>query len=223
MTTNISESDQDEDYYAESSEDSEYESSPILSSNVVTSKPQKEFLLDLITQIPYIETKREYLEKVKGIILEEEEKPLKFELGPSTSSSLTQIFDQYPITNSYQQVTTKQLQTEINDLKTQVCFLKTEVSGLKTKDLEIETKLAILESFKTKPLVLETEDISGIQETEIPHTQFLQTISKVTFQKWYSIVTLVVNDFSMNAIVLIDSGADQNCIKAGIIPTKFCE
>jgi len=97
------------------------------------------------------------------------------------------------------------------------------VSSLKTKDLEIEAKLAILESFKRKPLVLETEDISGIQEIEIPHTQFLQTISKVTFQKWYSIVTLVVNDFSMNVVALIDSGADQNCIKAGVVPTKFCE
>ena len=27
----------------------------------------------------------------------------------------------------------------------------------------------------------------------------------------------------MNAVALIDSGADQNCIKAGIVPTKFCE
>jgi len=79
-----------------------------------------------------------------------------------------------------------------------------------------------LESVKTKPLVFETEDIFGIQETEIPQTQFLQTISKVTFQEWYSIVTLVVNDFSINAIALIDSGADQNCVKGGIVPTKFC-
>jgi len=81
--------------------------------NVITSKPQKEFLLNLITQIPDIETKRDYLEKLKGIILEEEERPLKFELGPSMFSSLTQIFDRYPITNPYQQITTKQLQTEI--------------------------------------------------------------------------------------------------------------
>jgi len=33
----------------------------------------------------------------------------------------------------------------------------------------------------------------------------------------------VVNDFSANAIALIDSGADQNCIREGIIPTKCCE
>jgi len=34
---------------------------------------------------------------------------------------------------------------------------------------------------------------------------------------------LVVEDFSINAIALIDSGADQNCIKEGIVPTKYCE
>ena len=59
-------------------------------------------------------------------------------------------------------------------------------------------------------------DISGIPKTEILTTQFLQTISKITFQKWYSIVKL-------NAIALIDSGADLNCIKGVIIPTKYCE
>jgi len=39
-------------YYSESSIDSEYESSPIPSLNVITNKSQKEFLLDLIGQIP---------------------------------------------------------------------------------------------------------------------------------------------------------------------------
>jgi len=66
-------------------------------------------------------------------------------------------------------------------------------------------------------------DIAGISEAEIPTTQFLQTISKITFQKWYSIVTLTVDDFSVNSIALIDSGADLNCIKRGIIPTKYFE
>ena len=36
-------------------------------------------------------------------------------------------------------------------------------------------------------------------------------------------MTLVVNDFSINVVAPIDSGADQNCIKTGIVPTKFCE
>ena len=53
--------------------------------------------------------------------------------------------------------------------------------------------------------------------------QFIQTISKITFQKWFSIVTLIAEDFSTNTVALIDSGADVNCIKRGIIPTKYCE
>jgi len=32
-----------------------------------------------------------------------------------------------------------------------------------------------------------------------------------------------VEDFSTNTVALIDSGADVNCIKRGIIPTKYCE
>ena len=33
----------------------------------------------------------------------------------------------------------------------------------------------------------------------------------------------MVNVFSINTVALIDSGADQNCIKGGIVPTKYCE
>jgi len=97
------------EYYSEYSEDSEYESSPILSLNVITSKPPKEFLPNLIGQILDIDAKREYLEKLKGIILEEEDRTPKFELGTSSSSSISQIFEKYPITNPYQQLITKQL------------------------------------------------------------------------------------------------------------------
>ena len=49
----INQSDEEpEDYYSESSSDSEYESSPIPTINVIANKSQKEFLLDLISQIP---------------------------------------------------------------------------------------------------------------------------------------------------------------------------
>ena len=93
----------------------------------------------------------------------------------------------------------------MNDLKAQVCLLKTEIVSLKTKDLEIEAKLSILEPRKNTQSTLPTLelDISRIPDTKIPENQFLQTISHVTFQKWYSIVKLVVNDFSINTVALI--------------------
>jgi len=117
------------------------------------------------------------------------------------------------------------LQTEINELKTQVRYLKTEVTNLKTADLTIEDKLALLEAQKTESPIPSSVlvEISGIPEAKVPTTQFLQTISKITFQKWYSIVSLIVEDFFVSAIALIDSGANLNCIKGGVIPTKYCE
>jgi len=174
------ETDNKDGYYSKSSNDSEYETSLMLSLNVLSSKPQKEFLIDLIEQITDPETKREYLEKLKGIILKEEDKSPKFNF--QTFASLSQIYNRYLISNPYQQVTTKQLQTEVNDLKSQVRILKSEVLELKPNDLEIEAKLAILESWKTNTMIVQTPEISGIQGSEIPDTQFLQTISKVTFQ-----------------------------------------
>ena len=69
LTKDALDSDKEEGYNSQSSEDSEYESSPILSLNVITSKPQKEFLLDLIEKTPDIDAKREYLEKVKVLSL----------------------------------------------------------------------------------------------------------------------------------------------------------
>ena len=83
------------------------------------------------------------MEKLKAIILEEEDKMPKFTLNAS-SSSLTSIYKQFPIPNPFQQITTKDLQHEINQLKTEIKYLKTKVLNLKTNDLTIEAKLALL-------------------------------------------------------------------------------
>ena len=184
----------------------------------------KEFLLHLIGQISYGNLKREYLEKLKPLILEEGDKSPKFTLN-TLSSSQTSIYKQFPIPNPFQQLTTKELQQEINQLKTEIKYLKNEVLTLKTNDLTIEAKLALLQIQPQKieiPTTIPLE-ISNIPETEISTKQFLQTISKITFQKWFLVVTLTVEDFSTNAVALIDTGADVNCIKRGIIPTKYCE
>jgi len=87
----------------------------------------------------------------------------------------------------------------------------------------LKQNLALLESYKSEPTIPQSVpvEISGIPETEIPTPRFLNNVSKITFQKWYSIVTLIVDDFSVNAIALIDSGADLNCIKGGVVPKNI--
>ena len=53
---------------------------------------------------------------------------------------------------------------------------------------------------------------------------FLSLIDKVIFQKWHTNITLVINkEFSLTEIALIDSGADMNCIREGLIPLKYYE
>ena len=53
---------------------------------------------------------------------------------------------------------------------------------------------------------------------------FLILIDKVIFQKWHTEITLVINkEFSLTKIALIDSGADMNCIREGLIPLKYYE
>ena len=125
LINNQSEEEAD-DYYSDSTE-SESESSPIPTINVITNKSQKKFLLDLIGQIPNGELKKEYLEKLKTLILEEEDKTPNFTLNASPSS-LPNIYKQFPIPNPFQQITTKELQQEINQLKTEIKYLQNPVS-----------------------------------------------------------------------------------------------
>ena len=128
--------------------------------------------------------KKEYLEKLKKIILEEDDKIPKFSFDGS-SSSLTTIYKQFPIPNPFQQITTKDLQREINQIKNEVKYLKDEVLNLKTNDLTLEAKLALLQNPPQQveiPASIPLE-ISQIADTEISTQQFIQTISKITFQK----------------------------------------
>jgi len=97
------------DYYSNSQDESDYESSPLPTVNMITNKNQNEFLLDLIGQIPDRNLKKDYLEKLKIVILEEEDKTPKFTLN-APYSSLTNIYKQIPIPNPFQQITTKELQ-----------------------------------------------------------------------------------------------------------------
>ena len=86
--------------------------------------------------------------------------------------------------------------------------------ALQATDLELHTKLSIMEAqiSSSSNIPINFQHTDNIPENVIFHEQFLYTISQATIQKWYSIVKIVVNDFSTNAIALVDGGPDQNCI-----------
>ena len=67
---------------------------------------------------------------------------------------------------------------------------------------------------------METENTEMVQEES--SEKFLETISRINFQKWHSKVRIVISrDFEFKVIALIDSGADLNYIQEGIIPSKY--
>ena len=55
-----------------------------------------------------------------------------------------------------------------------------------------------------------------------PTQKYIDTISRINFQKWHSKVKIVISkDFKFEVITLIDLGVDLNYIQEGIIPSKY--
>ena len=52
---------------------------------------------------------------------------------------------------------------------------------------------------------------------------FINTITKIDFQRWYTNIKLIIEDFEMEIVALIDSRADMNCIQEGLISVKYHE
>lgn len=119
----------------------------MLSSN----KGEKELLFELIEKFLDPESKNEYLTRLKDLVLKDKEDPPKFY---HASTSISCIFDKYPSPNIFKQITRKDLQTDVNELKVQVRVLQDDVLNLKTKDLEIEAKIALIETKEIIPLYI---------------------------------------------------------------------
>ena len=62
-----------------------------------------------------------------------------------------------------------------------------------------------------------------ISDKQTPIESFINTISKIDFQRRYTNVKVIIEDFEVEMIILIDSGADMNCIQEGLIPIQYYE
>ena len=132
------------------------------------------------------------------------------------------------------EVTINDLQKEIKETKSEVRTLKQELTILRVDHNFLDQRLKQLEnashqgneeglSFQN-PSDDEDESVNPTIDMvlEQPAQKFLETISRINFQKWHSKVRIVINkDFEFEVISLINSGDDLNCIQEGIIPTKY--
>lgn len=105
----------------------------------------------------------------------------------------------------------------LNNLLEEFNNLKKEITNLKNKNKDFDNRIFNLE--KGKSLVKINKDKEII---EIEDNNFLQTIEMIISQKWWVKLILLINNTEIKEFTaLVDSGADLNCVKEGLIPTKY--
>ena len=138
-------------------------------------------------------------------------------------------------TKSKKEITIQDLQKEIKDTKTEMRNLKQELTILRVDHGLMDLRIKNLESTShqgnedrislqnlSDDEENETVNPTAEMELEPSNGSFLQTISRINFQKWHSKVRIVISkDFEFEVVALIDSGANLNCIQEGIIPSKY--
>ena len=148
---------------------------------------KKEFLVDLIEQIQDTWLRKEYLQKLKGILIKEDslEHPHKI--------SINKIFETREIPNILKAVNIQYLKNEVNILKEQIKNLHKDLCSSQTKDIELETRLTLIENSPSSSNI-QSEDTTTDQ-------QFFSTINQINFQKWYIHITLKIK-IALNSILL---------------------
>ncbi|KAK2975741.1 hypothetical protein RJ640_022747 [Escallonia rubra] len=182
-----------------------------LSINVITS--EESIILDLLDKIDDPEKKKQVIFKY-----------LHGKQSPPTPNDSKQIriigntFNFSTVMDRLQTIEPKG--PTIQDLQGEILSLKRDVKTL-------STRISLLELHNIEEVKSEEEEEIYLKVTKIPSPskeQEILSIDKVVFQKWYVSIKIVISkDFTFEGIALIDSGADLNCIKEGLVPTKYCE
>jgi len=200
----------------------------------VTSKEeeQENLLITLISKIENDELKDEYLKKLK--------KTMKHDFGKSvkTKISLDETLERFSKQKS-KAITVSDLQHEISNIKKDIVDLKNDMQHIKTDNQDLKSQLLITnlhKKFQIENEDLKIEDIIGNQHehsNDPPESsnatvcsssdlKFVKLIKSFIPPKWYAKITVIVaKDYSFDAIALIDSGSDMNCIQEGLVSSNI--
>jgi predicted aspartyl protease len=113
------------------------------------------------------------------------------------------------------------LQLEVNQIKSEIRILNEENQDLRqdVNILKIEHKLKSAANSQSNN---EAEPESKPEDTPPQFEEnCLNLINRIHIRKWYSKVRIKIQDFELSVVVLIDTGADLNCIQEGLVPTKY--
>ncbi|GAB2265362.1 hypothetical protein Dimus_037813 [Dionaea muscipula] len=178
--------------------------------NVITDASSK-IIFDLLDHISDPNLKRIYLEQYQEIVQQEQTKLL----GPEEfiPYSLSKIIQDCAPPKT--QVTVADLQQELNVVKQQIKELQQEQHNINQKLQTTITPVIdpFLASSSKKPLIIHDDEDDN----------YINHIHQITYQKWLVLINLKVQSFRLQTIALVDSGADQNCIREGVVPLKYYE
>ena len=191
----------------------------------------EELILDLIEQFEDPIQKAQRLSDFHKTLVKEPSKPKLRILEPKVD--LEKIYNRF--TKSKKDVTVNDLQIEIKNTNSKVRTLEQELTILRIDHSLLDQRLKHLEktshqgneegtSFQNPSDGESDETVNPTADMvqEESNKKFLETISRINFQKWHSKVRIIIGrDFEFEVIALIDSGADLNCIQEGIIPSKY--
>ncbi|KAL2493399.1 Enzymatic polyprotein [Abeliophyllum distichum] len=188
---------------------------------------EKELIQDIISQIQDPDLKQKFQQILDPV---QEPKP------PPRTYNVNDVFDRFKKSNKSS--SSQDLCHEVNQMKKQISDLDKELSQLKFEVSIIKTYSPSPSKGKEKIQShsnSETSDSSNDEnaasldspikiQSPSNEKQSMNIISQIRLQKWYTIATIIINkEYRIKTRVLLDSGADQNYIREGIVPTKYFE
>ncbi|XLR65735.1 hypothetical protein S83_016407, partial [Arachis hypogaea] len=175
----------------------------------VLSKDQ-DLLFDAIEAISDPEQKKDFLLKLRKS-LQKRKKPKNLVLNNK--------YDVKPIFKKLKK------QTEVNNLKKEIHEIKRNqdnhqliLSQLMQRE---ESDDGELDSLKNQPEFSENQENENFDDNN--GKEILRLINIFSFMKCRVNICIVVKDFVLETIALFDTSVDLNCIKEGLIPTKYFE
>ena len=185
---------------------------------------QENIIIDLIDKLTDLQSKKDYLSKLKESLTQTD--ILEIDLKDYKSTyNFAEITDRFKPSKP---ITVIDLQTEINNLNKELKELKLENFILKDMIEQIATQVISVKErikYSNEPLTNSSlPDRNNYTDKSSYKDEFLNIIERMIFQKWYIEITLVVHkEFSLTVVALVDSGADMNCIQEGLVPSKYYE
>nr|KJB66780.1 hypothetical protein B456_010G157900 [Gossypium raimondii] len=119
------------------------------------------------------------------------------------------------IFNKYEKIKPRQITN--SELQLEIKQIKLELSQLKMEQQEIKEQMQTLKYKASEKSSLETK-----LEPEENTQEYMMVLTEVSIQRYLVKINIVINnELQLETIALFDTGADQNCIREGIIPTKY--